>query len=435
MIVGEIGGYAQGRDMVRDPVLEAKGENLAEALGRELAKIHSVRPPGQDLEFLTLPDQSPARVQVEQMRSSSLDTIVSEPRPALEYVQSPGLSETRRRQTDIVLCHGDFRTGNFMAENGNLTGILDWEFCHWGDRHDRYWLVLRPLLALSARTRARPAASARGRPFIAAIMRKAMKASINPGIIPYWEILAAARWAVVALLQGERHISGGEPSIELLLTGVMAPQMEHEALQGIMALENVSDERVRFPGAKAFVDVATDTFVDEVHAGAAGGQTLYRGDDRQRLSIARRRLLRLMIPRRLLLDVSEASGRLTILARCAFRSGELARCVPETTLRKALITLSRGGIGNHQSPVSGTAEGLTRSMTYDGPELVQRPANHVPLTPVSFLTRAAQFWTDKIAVIDNDRAFTYGEFHERCRRLAHAPFPIAASGAATRSRS
>ena len=52
-----------------------------------------------------------------------------------------------------------------------------------------------------------------------------------------WEILAAARWAVVALLQGERHITGGEPSIELLLTGLMAPEMEHEALQGIQALE------------------------------------------------------------------------------------------------------------------------------------------------------------------------------------------------------
>ena len=59
-------------------------------------------------------------------------------------------------------------------------------------------------------------------------------------------------------------------------------------------------------------------------------------------------------------------------------------------------------------------------MTYDGPELVKRPANHVPLTPVSFLARAAQFWADKIAVIDNDRTFTYGEFYARCRRLAHA---------------
>ncbi len=59
-------------------------------------------------------------------------------------------------------------------------------------------------------------------------------------------------------------------------------------------------------------------------------------------------------------------------------------------------------------------------MTYGGPELVKRPANHVPLTPVSFLARAARFWADRTAVIDNDRTFTYGEFAARCRRLAHA---------------
>ncbi|MDA7947442.1 MAG: long-chain-fatty-acid--CoA ligase [Hyphomicrobiaceae bacterium] len=59
-------------------------------------------------------------------------------------------------------------------------------------------------------------------------------------------------------------------------------------------------------------------------------------------------------------------------------------------------------------------------MTYTGPELQKHPANHMPLTPVSFLARAAQFWTDKVAVIDNERAFTYGKFYARCRRLAHA---------------
>jgi len=59
-------------------------------------------------------------------------------------------------------------------------------------------------------------------------------------------------------------------------------------------------------------------------------------------------------------------------------------------------------------------------MTYGGPELAKRRANHVPLTPVSFLARAAQVWADRTAVIDNDRRFTYAEFYARCRRLAHA---------------
>ena len=59
-------------------------------------------------------------------------------------------------------------------------------------------------------------------------------------------------------------------------------------------------------------------------------------------------------------------------------------------------------------------------MAGERPELAKRPANYVPLTPLSFLKRAATIWPDKLAVIDNDRHFTYGEFYARCRRLAHA---------------
>src|SRR5215218_8078543 len=47
-------------------------------------------------------------------------------------------------------------------------------------------------------------------------------------------------------------------------------------------------------------------------------------------------------------------------------------------------------------------------------------ANFAPLTPVSFLTRAAQAFADKTAVIDGARRFTYRDLLERCRRLASA---------------
>jgi fatty-acyl-CoA synthase len=52
--------------------------------------------------------------------------------------------------------------------------------------------------------------------------------------------------------------------------------------------------------------------------------------------------------------------------------------------------------------------------------LDRHPANFVPLSPVSFLRRAVDSFRDKIAVIDGDRQFTYGELYERCVRLAAA---------------
>ena len=54
------------------------------------------------------------------------------------------------------------------------------------------------------------------------------------------------------------------------------------------------------------------------------------------------------------------------------------------------------------------------------PDLGRNAANHVPLSPVSFLRRAAQTWPGKVAVRHGDAAFTYAQFESRCLRLASA---------------
>jgi len=48
------------------------------------------------------------------------------------------------------------------------------------------------------------------------------------------------------------------------------------------------------------------------------------------------------------------------------------------------------------------------------------PANYVPLTPVSFLTRAANSFADKVAVLDGERRYSYKQLFDRCTRLASA---------------
>ena len=53
-------------------------------------------------------------------------------------------------------------------------------------------------------------------------------------------------------------------------------------------------------------------------------------------------------------------------------------------------------------------------------DLGQRAANYVPLSPVSFLVRAARVYGARVAVIHGARRYTYAEFLERARRLASA---------------
>ncbi|HEX3993746.1 MAG TPA: AMP-binding protein, partial [Acetobacteraceae bacterium] len=53
-------------------------------------------------------------------------------------------------------------------------------------------------------------------------------------------------------------------------------------------------------------------------------------------------------------------------------------------------------------------------------DLKQTPANYVPLSPVSFLLRAARIYPQRTAIIHGTRSYTYAQFLERTQRLAAA---------------
>jgi fatty-acyl-CoA synthase len=60
------------------------------------------------------------------------------------------------------------------------------------------------------------------------------------------------------------------------------------------------------------------------------------------------------------------------------------------------------------------------ALSEDADGTSRRPANFVPLSPVSFLARAERVHPAKTAVIEGERRFTYAQMGERCRRLASA---------------
>ncbi len=57
---------------------------------------------------------------------------------------------------------------------------------------------------------------------------------------------------------------------------------------------------------------------------------------------------------------------------------------------------------------------------WNEPHLWPNPANSAPLSPVSFLERAAAVFPEKTAVIHGARRYSYRQFRERCHRLASA---------------
>ena len=53
-------------------------------------------------------------------------------------------------------------------------------------------------------------------------------------------------------------------------------------------------------------------------------------------------------------------------------------------------------------------------------DLDRNPANHMPLTPLSFIERAAAVHPDRLAVVHGTQRYTWAETYARCRRLASA---------------
>ena len=52
--------------------------------------------------------------------------------------------------------------------------------------------------------------------------------------------------------------------------------------------------------------------------------------------------------------------------------------------------------------------------------LDRNPANHQPLTPVTFLERAAKVYPNQTAIVHGNARLNYAEFYARARRLASA---------------
>ena len=230
-IMERLPGVAAGHRLVRDASLE--GEALTERLAQELGRIHAIRPPREDLAFLNLPEPTPALEMVARFRRQV--EAEADPHPVLDWVLRWMALNAPRPQA-LVLCHRDFRTGNYLVEAGAFTGLLDWEFANWGDPMEDVGWFCAKCWRFGAVTR--EAGGIGPRALFYRAYEESSGLSIDPGAVHFWEVAAHLRWAVIALQQCARHLSGTLPSLELALTGRLAAEMELE----ILALIDRSDK-------------------------------------------------------------------------------------------------------------------------------------------------------------------------------------------------
>ena len=225
-LMRHVRGVVAGHKLVRDPGFPIDRPQLTQRLAEELAKIHALKPPQPELDFLGPPSRQPAQDHITEYRGY-LDAQGAA-RPALEY----GLAWAERHAQEpalITLTHQDYRTGNYLVDENGLAAILDWEFVSWGDPDcDIGWFCAR-CWRFGAVEREAGGVGARS-DFLHAY-EKASGRTVDPGRVKFWEVMAHMRWAIIALQQAERHSSGREPSLELALTGRIADELELETLR------------------------------------------------------------------------------------------------------------------------------------------------------------------------------------------------------------
>jgi aminoglycoside phosphotransferase (APT) family kinase protein len=224
-IMRRVRGSATAHRITRDAALEPALPAIAERLGRELARIHTIRPPRTDLAFLAPYEEVGPERQIAGFRAY-LDRHPA-PRPVLEW----GIRWLELHippPTAPVLCHRDFRTGNYMLDGTELTGILDWEFAGWGDPHeDLGWFCSKGWRF--ARLDREAGGIADRAPFYRGYESGSGRA-VDPRRAFFWEVLASVRWAVIALQQSDRYMIAGERNLDLALTGRRATECELELM-------------------------------------------------------------------------------------------------------------------------------------------------------------------------------------------------------------
>ena len=280
-VMRRVPGVAQGHRLTREAALIPDADALARTLGSNLARIHAIRPPFRELESpsfsptagIERPPADPALAAIAQLRSH-LDAL-DDSHPALEW----GLRWCERHAPAtraITLIHGDYRTGNYLVDEGRLAGVLDWEFARWGDpRQDLGWFTAR--CWRFSRSDLEGGGIAALEPFLAGYESVAGH-RISRDDLDYWQAMAHLRWAVIALQQARRHARGGERSLELALTGRIVPELEHEALRliaGAAWMTDISD-------AADLTETARDALLRDLLPSLPARTPLHRTDDRER---------------------------------------------------------------------------------------------------------------------------------------------------------
>lgn len=202
---------------------EAPMPGLLDQLADALARIHAMPVP-QDV----APETPAMRVVMLSGWANVTPEVPEGILKGLDWLQA------HAPESEVVsVVHRDFRTGNFMVENGELKAVLDWEFAGAGDpAEDIGWFLARCWRGPNTSQEAGGIGTRDS--FLA---RYAKAGGTTPGAdrLHFWEVFAHVRWALCAMQQGARAQAGEYPRHELVEAVERVPGLARDIAEMVSA--------------------------------------------------------------------------------------------------------------------------------------------------------------------------------------------------------
>lgn len=258
---------------------------LLREIARDLARIHRLRQ-GDVPEGVPVMDY---RAAIADLKAQFLDAGGDRPIIALGL---RWLEDNCPPQVDPVLNHGDYRMGNLLVEGSALTGVLDWEIAHFGDRHEdlafgcmavwRFARYDRPALGLGSIE-----------DYIAAYEAEA-GVTIDPARFRFWTIYRTVWWALGCLKMAAQWRSGADRMLERVVISRRTSEQELDLL--LLLEEDAPEAEQARPIDPQFVfdeepgEACGDEIARAISEWLATIRDKLEGHDRFQLAVARNAL-------------------------------------------------------------------------------------------------------------------------------------------------
>lgn len=147
------------------------------------------------------------------------------------------LADNLPSPVEPVLNHGDYRLGNLLCEQGELTGVLDWELAHFGDPHED--LAFGCMAVWRFANYAQPALGLGSLQDYFAAYEAESGRRVDPARFRFWSVYRTVWWALGCLRQAQVWRDGQDRMLERV---VISRRTSENELDLLMLLEEDAPE-------------------------------------------------------------------------------------------------------------------------------------------------------------------------------------------------